>query len=217
MAERIINIAATSKSDDECYVLPDGWYYKKTLNIAPNFGATIMTILITDERESRLYNPDNVVYGQLDVEGPYANHYRLLCGAADSNGTMCSLESHKTGPHSWEPYDTEDVKIKRGEHHPEYYQTESGMEPWDVIKTFNLDYWRATAVVYLCRAGSKPGNPEIDDIRKAYTFLGERLRQLDREDQEDKLTAEKAQAHSCTQGPCNEHAGNPDAGLYGAH
>lgn len=71
------------------------------------------------------------------------------------------------------------------EFHPEYYQTQNGLEPWDVIRAFHLDYWRGNAVSYLLRAGRKGGddggNGAIDDIRKAWTFLGERLRELERE------------------------------------
>jgi hypothetical protein len=81
---------------------------------------------------------------------------------------------------------TESIDLRtQGELRPEYYKTESGLEPWDVIKAFRLDYWRGNAVAYLLRAGRKPGdsggNGAISDIRKAYTFLGERLRMLDEE------------------------------------
>lgn len=102
-----------------------------------------------------------------------------VCGAF-SQGYLCSYSSHQSGPHSWEPIDSEDVKVKRGELHPEYYQTESGMQPWDVIKAFRLDYWKGTVVAYLCRAGRKSATSEIEDVRKAWTFLGEHLRELEK-------------------------------------
>lgn len=69
-----------------------------------------------------------------------------------------------------------------GELHPEYYRNR-GVEPWDLIKAFELDYWRASAVAYLCRAGLKGDDPEtgeIDDLRKAMTFIAERIRDLER-------------------------------------
>jgi len=222
MTERVINMVVSSKPDEACYVLPEGWYYKKTLYTLPGgafVGPTVMAILITDEREDRMYNPDNVVYGPAhghieDVEEPtnvsHLGGYfayepqdgsigklRATCGRPDSSGLLCSYAPHKTGPHSWEPYDTEDAKIERGEYHPHYYQTESGMDPWDVIKAFNLDYWGGTMVAYLCRAGRKPGESELSDLRKVLTFAGERIRQLE---------ADQSQNHICVQGLCNEHA-----------
>jgi Protein of unknwon function (DUF3310) len=71
-----------------------------------------------------------------------------------------------------------------GELHPDYYKGGNGIEPWDIIKAFKLDYWRGTAVAYLCRAGRK--DPEISDLRKAYTFIGERIRELELQEQQAK-------------------------------
>jgi hypothetical protein len=68
-----------------------------------------------------------------------------------------------------------------GELHPDYYQTASGLDPWAVIKMFELDYWRGSMVAYLLRMGRKPGNSELEDMRKVYTFAAERLRQLEEE------------------------------------
>jgi hypothetical protein len=64
------------------------------------------------------------------------------------------------------------------EFHPDYYKTDSGLEPWDVIKAFELDYWRGSVVAYLLRAGRKFNENELVDLEKAYTFLAERIRQL---------------------------------------
>lgn len=73
-----------------------------------------------------------------------------------------------------------------GEYHPKYYQGKSGFQVWDVIRAFELDYWTGTAAAYILRAGRKPSDVEdsdsiFSDLRKAYTVLGERLRDLEAE------------------------------------
>lgn len=42
----------------------------------------------------------------------------------------------------------------------------------EVIADFELTYNLGTAVTYLLRAGKKPGNPAIQDIKKAIDHLG---------------------------------------------
>src|SRR5271167_701756 len=59
---------------------------------------------------------------------------------------------------AWTGDKTYTVGDAPSELHPSYYQTASGLDPWDVVKAFNLDYWRGTAVVYLLRAGRKFGD-----------------------------------------------------------
>jgi hypothetical protein len=66
-------------------------------------------------------------------------------------------------------------------HHPDYYQTDGGLNAWTVIKEFDLDYWRGSMVAYLLRMGRKPGESELDDMRKVYTFAAERVKQLEEE------------------------------------
>jgi hypothetical protein len=69
-----------------------------------------------------------------------------------------------------------------GELRPDYY-TNASIEPWEVIKRApHLDYWTATAVKYILRAGTKPSSPEVEDLRKAYTFIGEKIRMLEEEE-----------------------------------
>ncbi len=69
--------------------------------------------------------------------------------------------------------------IANRELHPDYYQTVSGIQAWDVIKAFSLDYWKGTVLAYICRAGLK--GDEYEDLRKAWTVLGERLSELEKE------------------------------------
>ena len=176
MSEKIVTYETLNYQP--AFEMEPGWRVKQILNVGPTvFGKQTITILITDEPDDRVYKPENVVYGSGSFV-PYGDS-STICGAV-REGLLCNLDPGHLTRHSW---DTEDPR--QDELHPSYYQTESGLQPWDVIKAFRLDYWRGNAVAYLLRAGRKPGdrggNGAIDDIRKAYTFLGERLRQLEEE------------------------------------
>jgi hypothetical protein len=53
---------------------------------------------------------------------------------------------------------------------PNHYQ-KGVIEVWDFIKDQRLDYLKGNIIKYVCRAGSKPGEPEIDDLLKAKAYL----------------------------------------------
>jgi hypothetical protein len=53
---------------------------------------------------------------------------------------------------------------------PSHYQKGS-IEVWDFIKDQDLDYLKGNIIKYVCRAGSKPKEPEIDDLLKAKAYL----------------------------------------------
>lgn len=53
---------------------------------------------------------------------------------------------------------------------PGYYKGE-GMTPWDVWQAFDLDPWAANVIKYLCRAGKKDGESDLDDLKKARQYL----------------------------------------------
>lgn len=53
---------------------------------------------------------------------------------------------------------------------PSHYQKGS-IEVWDFIKDQELDYLKGNIIKYVCRSGSKPGEPEIDDLLKAKAYL----------------------------------------------
>jgi len=61
---------------------------------------------------------------------------------------------------------------------PDHYKLLSP-EPWDVISAWNLDYWRASALEYIARAGRKD-SAELD-IRKAINYLNRYLQELTKE------------------------------------
>ncbi len=52
------------------------------------------------------------------------------------------------------------------------------LQPWDVIEDWGLCYWLGNVLKYICRAGRKKGNPELDDLVKARNYLDERIRQV---------------------------------------
>lgn len=52
-------------------------------------------------------------------------------------------------------------------------------EPIDVISAWGLDYFKATALKYISRAGHKEGESEAKDLRKAVDFLSYRINQLE--------------------------------------
>jgi hypothetical protein len=51
---------------------------------------------------------------------------------------------------------------------PEYYKV-NGMQPWDVIDAFELDYYMGTALKYILRAGRK--GSKLEDLTKAEHFI----------------------------------------------
>jgi hypothetical protein len=59
---------------------------------------------------------------------------------------------------------------------PQHY-TNLKPQPWDVIRSWGLhrDYWLASALEYIARAGKKPGNPYDKDIAKAIRYLHEAI------------------------------------------
>ncbi len=54
---------------------------------------------------------------------------------------------------------------------PEYYKGKNGYMAKDVVSNFDLSYNIGTATTYLLRAGKKPLNPAVQDIRKAIDHL----------------------------------------------
>ena len=53
---------------------------------------------------------------------------------------------------------------------PQHYKTK-GIEVWDYIHQNDLCYFKGNVLKYLIRAGSKPGESELDDLRKASVYL----------------------------------------------
>lgn len=58
---------------------------------------------------------------------------------------------------------------------PDYYK-KGGIEVFDIIRAFGLDFFLGNVVKYVCRAGRK-GN-ELEDLIKARTYLDCRIAQI---------------------------------------
>ena len=60
---------------------------------------------------------------------------------------------------------------------PSHY-TRGTIQVWDFIRDQGLNYHRGNAVKYLCRAGFKSTETEIEDIKKAIHYLENELHAL---------------------------------------
>ena len=73
--------------------------------------------------------------------------------------------------------------------HPSHYGGEDNpyecikvIEAWGLDKNFDL----GTAVRYICRAGSKPDNPVLQDLEKAAWYLNREIEKLKMMDKKEK-------------------------------
>ena len=57
---------------------------------------------------------------------------------------------------------------------PEHYQR-GIIEVWDFIEDQKLDYFLGNVVKYVCRAGYKSYEDEIDDLRKAKVYISKKI------------------------------------------
>jgi hypothetical protein len=59
---------------------------------------------------------------------------------------------------------------------PPHYQTESGLQPIDVIEKFNLNFNLGNAIKYILRAGKKGSAQQ--DLEKAIYYLAREINNL---------------------------------------
>ena len=62
---------------------------------------------------------------------------------------------------------------------PDYYNGQGGMQPFDVIDAFGLDFYEGNVVKYICRWRKKNG---IEDLRKARTYIDEVIKRAEMEE-----------------------------------
>jgi|TARA_B100000902_G_scaffold52498_1_gene59226 hypothetical protein len=53
---------------------------------------------------------------------------------------------------------------------PAHYQ-QGNIQVWDFIADQNLDFFCGNVVKYICRAGHKPHESQMDDLRKAQVYI----------------------------------------------
>lgn len=52
-----------------------------------------------------------------------------------------------------------------------YYDSKEGFDVIDFAQAYDLNYCRGAILKYIVRAGKKPNNPELQDLRKALDYL----------------------------------------------
>ena len=57
---------------------------------------------------------------------------------------------------------------------PSHYQR-GKIEVWDFIADQELDYFTGNVIKYLCRAGHKDCETELDDLQKAKVYIEKRI------------------------------------------
>ena len=61
----------------------------------------------------------------------------------------------------------------------DYYESD-GIEVFDVIEAFDLNFNLGNVMKYICRAGRKTFDP-IPDLRKAFTYLEREIERLEKD------------------------------------
>ena len=63
--------------------------------------------------------------------------------------------------------------------HPSHY-TDGKIEVIEFIEDKNLNYQKGNAIKYICRAGKKDPQKEIEDLQKAVWYINREIRNLKR-------------------------------------
>tara|TARA_R100000406_G_scaffold22117_1_gene13935 strand:+ start:727 stop:939 length:213 start_codon:yes stop_codon:yes gene_type:complete len=61
---------------------------------------------------------------------------------------------------------------------PDHYQHQ-GIQTWDYIAAAELDYFLGNVCKYISRAGLKPGEEQLDDLRKAQAYLHKKIQLIE--------------------------------------
>ena len=62
--------------------------------------------------------------------------------------------------------------------HPTHYN-QGNIEVWDFIADQDLNFFRGTVVRYICRAGRKVKELEIEDLKKARAYLQREIERME--------------------------------------
>ena len=58
---------------------------------------------------------------------------------------------------------------------PGHYEGGNGVQPWDIIDGFGLDFYLGNVMKYVCRAGKKDGAAKLDDLKKARNYISKAI------------------------------------------
>ena len=64
-------------------------------------------------------------------------------------------------------------------HHPSHY-TDGKIEVIEFIEDKNLNYHKGNAIKYICRAGKKDPQKEIEDLQKAIWYINREIKNIKR-------------------------------------
>lgn len=78
---------------------------------------------------------------------------------------------------NWEFKKNDTVKVD-AINHPAYY-TDGKIEVSDFIADKNLNFFRGNVVKYICRAGKKDPDKEIEDLKKAEWYMNREIDRLE--------------------------------------
>jgi methyl coenzyme M reductase subunit C-like uncharacterized protein (methanogenesis marker protein 7) len=73
---------------------------------------------------------------------------------------------------------------------PDYYDGKKGIQPFDIIDAFGLDFYEGNVIKYICRWRKKDG---IQDLRKARDYIDEIINRA--EDAEQAAEDDWAEQH----------------------
>lgn len=67
---------------------------------------------------------------------------------------------------------------EKSKQNPDHYQLGS-IQVWDFIIDQDLDFILGNVVKYVCRAGAKPGESRLDDLKKAQAYINKAIESTD--------------------------------------
>ena len=70
---------------------------------------------------------------------------------------------------SWEHIDLNSDHLDN-KYDPQHYQR-GKIQVWDFVADQKLDFFKGNVVKYVCRAGTKSGESELDDLMKAKVYV----------------------------------------------
>ena len=82
-------------------------------------------------------------------------------------GVGNTAEEHLSS--SWEHIEV-NPDFPPNKYDPQHYQR-GKIQVWDFIADQKLDFFKGNVVKYVCRAGSKSGESELDDLMKAKVYV----------------------------------------------
>jgi hypothetical protein len=127
------------------------WTYRYNISASPSHYNTIKHFL-----DSACGSTDK----QWSTEDPWANS-----GTSTASGKSETTQPTKSSSKSVSKYS------------PSHYQR-GGSQVWDFIIDQNLDFLCGNVVKYICRAGYKDNESELDDLLKAKAYIEKKIAQV---------------------------------------